>query len=110
MIHDGDKLAIGVSSERQPASFTYNEELAVLPEKFEPMAITIDLKGSIKVFSFYQSGVDYHIEETNISQIVFEARKNKPLFFLFQSERGVIHNAALKLGCKQLLLHITWMM
>lgn len=109
MIHDGDKLAIGVSGgkDSQLLLLAMKELRRFLPEKFELIAITIDLGferfDKKSLLRFYEgSGVDYHIEETNISQIVFEARKEQnPCSFCSNLKRGAIHNAALKLGCNK---------
>lgn len=109
MIHDGDKIAIGVSGgkDSQLLLLAMKELRRFLPEKFDLIAITIDL-GFDKfdresLLRFYESsGVDYHIEKTNISQIVFEARKEQnPCSFCANLKRGAIHNAALRLGCSK---------
>lgn len=109
MISDGDKLAIGVSGgkDSQLLVLAMKELQRFLPEKFELVAITIDLGfekfDKKSLLDFYESaGVDFHIEKTNISQIVFDVRKEQnPCALCANMKRGAIYNAAIKLGCNK---------
>lgn len=109
MINDGDKIAIGVSGgkDSQLLVLAMRELQRFLPEKFGLVAITIDLGfenfSRERLHGFYRSvGVDFHIEETNISQIVFDVRKEEnPCSLCSNMKRGAIYNAAVKLGCNK---------
>lgn len=109
MIKDGDKVAVGVSGgkDSQLLLIAMRELQRFLPAKFDLTAITIDLgfesfdKASLLDF-YTHSGVDFHIEETNISKVVFEARNEKnPCSLCANMKRGAIYNAAVRLGCNK---------
>ena len=92
MVQDGDKIAVGVSGgkDSQLLLLAMRELQRFLPEKFGLVAITIDLGfdkfDKESLLRFYESsGVDFHIEKTNISQIVRYKERAKPLFILCQS-------------------------
>jgi tRNA(Ile)-lysidine synthase TilS/MesJ len=109
MIHDGDKIAVGVSGGK--------DSLALLccmkalqrfyPNKFDLVALTLQtgLPGfepdTLRTF-YNDLDVEYHIEETPISKIVFEARNEKnPCSLCSNMKRGAIYNAAKRLGCNK---------
>ncbi|MCX7771955.1 MAG: tRNA 2-thiocytidine(32) synthetase TtcA [Clostridia bacterium] len=109
MIKDGDKVAVGVSGgkDSQLLLITLRELQRFLPVKFELVGITVALgfpSFDVKaLLDFYNSsGVDYHIEDTSISQVVFEARNEKnPCSLCANMKRGAIYNAAKGLGCNK---------
>lgn len=109
MISDGDKVAVGVSGgkDSQLLLIALKELRRFLPQKFDLVAITIDLGfekfNRDSLLRFYNDvGVDYHIEKTNISQVVFESREEKhPCALCSNMKRGAIYNSALKLGCNK---------
>ncbi|NLL67171.1 MAG: tRNA 2-thiocytidine(32) synthetase TtcA [Clostridiaceae bacterium] len=109
MINDGDKIAVGVSGgkDSQLLLIALNELRRFLPQKFDLVAVTIDL-GFEKfdresLLRFYNNiGVDYHIEKTNISQVVFDVRNEQnPCALCSNMKRGAFYNAAIKLGCNK---------
>lgn len=110
MIQDGDKVAIGVSGgkDSQLLVLAMKALQRFLPAKFDLVAITIDLgfEGFDResLLKFYESvGVEYHIEKTNISQIVFDARKEQnPCSLCANMKRGAMCNAAVRLGCNKI--------
>ncbi|NMA67430.1 MAG: tRNA 2-thiocytidine biosynthesis protein TtcA [Clostridiaceae bacterium] len=106
MICDGDRIAVGLSGgkDSQLLLIAMNELKKFLPVKFDLIGITIDLGFeelySQRITSFYESiGVEYHIEKTNIGQIVFDERKEEnPCSLCANMKRGAIYNTAKKLG------------
>ena len=84
LIRDGDKIAVGVSGGKDSVTLLklLAEYQKFSPEKFELIAITVDLKfkGEPTDFSPIQAlcdelGVKYYIESTDIGQIVFDIRQ-----------------------------------
>ena len=109
MINDCDKIAVGVSGgkDSQLLLIALNELRIFLPQKFDLVSVTIDL-GFEKfdresLLRFYNNiGVDYHIEKTNISQVVFDVRNEQnPCALCSNMKRGAFYNAAIKLGCNK---------
>lgn len=109
MINNGDKIAVGVSGgkDSQLLLIAIKELQRFLPEKFELIAITIDLDfekfNRASLLNFYENiGIDYHIEKTNISQVVFDVKnESNPCSLCSNMKRGAIFNAAKKLGCNK---------
>ena len=109
MISDGDKIAVGVSGgkDSQLLLLGLKQLQRFLPQKFEIVAITIDLgfenfnRDSLLRFYNY-AGVNYHIEKTYISQVVFEARNEQsPCSLCANMKRGALYSTAVKLGCNK---------
>ncbi len=109
MISDGDKIAVGVSGgkDSQLLLVALNKLRKFLPVKFDIIAITVSLGfesfdvGSL--LKLYNSlDVDYHIEDTNISCVVFNVRKEKnPCSLCSNMKRGAFYQAAKALGCNK---------
>jgi tRNA 2-thiocytidine biosynthesis protein TtcA len=106
MIKDGDRIAVGVSGgkDSQLLLVALNELRRFLPKKFDIVALTIDLgfenfDRSLLLKFYNNSGVEYHIEDTNISQIVFDVRNEQnPCALCANMKRGAAYNAAIRLG------------
>lgn len=109
MIKPGDKIAVGVSGgkDSQLLLIAMRELQRFLPVKFELIGITIALGFDTfdirSLLDFYNSSeVDFHIEDTNIAQVVFEARNEKsPCSLCSNMKRGAIYSAARSLGCNK---------
>ena len=87
------------------------------PKKFELMAITIDMKfddlgGGRKPTDYSEVEelcrrihVEYRVVPSNIATIVFDIRKeNNPCSLCAKLRRGMLHSAALELGCNKVAL------
>ena len=113
MLSPGDKVAVGVSAGKD--SLTLLCAMAELrrfyPVPFELVAITIDMgfEGGMD-FSPIQKlcdelNVPYHIVKTEISNIIFNVRKEKnPCSLCAKMRRGALHTAARELGCNTVAL------
>ena len=114
MINDGDKIAVGLSGGKD--SVTLLTGLVGLkrfyPKKFEVIAIRIDTglefdKNEEKALEDYckDLGVIYHVEKTQIAEIVFNERKEKsPCSLCANMRRGALNSTAKALGCNKVAL------
>lgn len=109
MISHGDRIAVGVSGgkDSQLLLIALSELRKFLPVKFELIGITVALGFESfdvnRLLKFYNSlDVDYHIEETQISRVVFDVRKEKnPCSLCANMKRGAFYQAAKSLGCNK---------
>lgn len=112
MIENGDKIAIGLSGGKDSVALlvALNALKNFYPKKFEIEAITVSLNLDGMDFSpMYdlckQLGINYTIENTFISQIVFDERKEKnPCSLCSKLRKGALNNVAKKLGCTRVAL------
>ncbi|MFZ7121723.1 MAG: tRNA lysidine(34) synthetase [Eubacteriaceae bacterium] len=112
MIHNGDKIAIGVSGGKDSTILltALKRYQYFSPEKFEIEAITLDMGFGNMDFTPIKSlcekiGINYTIKKTQIGPIVFEERKEKnPCALCARMKRGALHDLALELGCKKVAL------
>lgn len=112
MIEDGDFIAVGVSGGKD--SLTLLRVMAELkkfyPKKFEMCAVSIDMGYEGMDFSPIADlcgglKVGYHIEKTDIREIIFDIRKEKnPCSLCANMRRGALNEAAKKLGCRKTAL------
>ena len=117
MIKDGDKIAVGVSAGKDSLSLlcTLAELRRFYPEKFDIIAITVDMRFDEigKPAADYtpiaelceRLGVKYHIEPSDIAKIVFDVRKeSNPCSLCAKMRRGAVNDTAKKLGCNKVAL------
>ncbi len=114
LIKNGDKIAVGLSGGKD--SLTLLKLLAEYqkfsPEKFELIAITIDLsfEKQDKDFTVLKNfckelNVEYHIEHTEIGKVVFDVRKEQsPCALCAKMRRGALNSLAASLGCNKVAL------
>ena len=112
LIEDGDRIAVGISGGKD--SLVLLKALAIYskfsPQKFELVGITIDMFAGKSDFSEIKAlceelGVEYHIVNSDIYQIVFEERKEtNPCSLCAKLRRGMLNTTALSFNCNKLAL------
>lgn len=114
MINSGDKLAVGLSGGKD--SIAMLSALVGLkrfyPNPFEIVAIRIDTgigydeNEELKLKEYVESlGVQYHVQKTEIYQVVFEERKEKnPCSLCANMRRGALNQTAKNWGCNKVCL------
>lgn len=114
MIKDGDKIAVGVSGGKDSVVLLklLAEYQRFSPEKFELIAITVDLRFDGKPMDTSpiqklcdELNVKYVVESTDIGQIVFDARKEtNPCALCSKMRKGALYNCATDNGCNKVAL------
>lgn len=114
MIEDGDKIAVGLSGGKDSMALLYvlSGLRRFYPKKFELVAITVDMglgldeKEVLAVKKVCQElGVHYHIEKTQIGEVVFDVKKeSNPCSLCANMRRGALNSAAVSLGCNKVAL------
>lgn len=112
MIDDGDKIAIGLSGGKD--SITLIHTLYYLrkfyPKKFDIMAITIhpgsETFKTDKLEKMCKSlGIEYIVYNSNITDVVFNIRKEKnPCSLCANMRRGMLNSIAIENGCNKIAL------
>ncbi len=114
MIKEGDKIAVGVSGGKDSVTLLklLAEYKRFSPERFDLIAITIDLSFSQHNADFSpiqelcnSLGVEYFIEKTDIGKIVFDIRKeSNPCALCSKMRKGALNNLAKEKGCNKIAL------
>ncbi len=112
MIEDGDRIAVGISGGKDSLAL-----LSVLkamqrfyPKHYELEAITVNVGFEGMDFSPVTAfcdtiGVNYHIIDTDIAPIVFEAREEKnPCALCAKMRKGALNTLADELNCNKMAL------
>lgn len=112
LIEDGDCICVGVSGGKDSMSLlmVLNQLRTFYPKKFNIKAIIVSL--GFKDFDISpvtklcnELNVEYRVVETQISEIVFNARNEKnPCSLCANLRRGALNNAAKDLGCNAVAL------
>lgn len=111
LIENGDKIAVGLSGGKDSTLMLY--ALSVLkrtiPVKFDLQAITLDSgwDNDWSTLADYCASLDipFHLEKTNIAQVVFDIRQEKnPCSLCAKMRRGALHSIAKNLGCNKVAL------
>ncbi len=112
MIEEHDRIAVGISGGKDSIALfcTLVSLKRFYPINFEIVAITIDMGFEGMDFSpvsklCEECGVEYHIVKTEISQIIFDYRKeSNPCSLCARMRRGALHDAAKEYNCNKLAL------
>ncbi len=112
MIEENDRIAVGISGGKDSIALfcTLVALKRFYPVNFEIVGITIDMgfqgMDFTKVSEFCEElGVEYHIVKTEISQIIFDYRKeSNPCSLCARMRRGILHDTAKQLGCNKIAL------
>lgn len=109
MIRDGDNVAVGLSGGKDSMLLLYALHLyqKYAKKNYGLLAITVDLgfgNYATDVMREYADslGVPLHILSTNISEIVFDIRKEKnPCALCAKMRKGALYERAKELGCNK---------
>ena len=114
MIKDGDKIAVGVSGGKDSVTLLklLAEYQKFSPEKFDLIAITIDLNFNGKPQDYSSIAelcnnynIPYYIEQTEIAQIVFDVRKEtNPCALCSKMRKGALYNLTKQKGFNKVAL------
>ena len=111
MIKDGDKIAVGVSGGKDSLALLklLAEYRRFSPERFELIAITVDLSFDNQSHDFSkiselckELNVEYFVERTEIGQVVFNVRKEtNPCSLCSKMRKGALYSLAKQKGCNK---------
>ena len=109
MIEEGDKIAIGISGGKDSLTLLYAMSYLrrFYPRHFDIIAVTVDLGfGNLDLSRIRalcdQLEVEYHLVETEIAPIVFEARKeSNPCSLCAKMRKGALNQAVKDLQCNK---------
>ena len=114
MIQDGDRICVGVSGGKDSLVLLYGLVLLrrFIGIDYEVVGLTLDpgfngQRGDYSSVSAFckDHGVEYHIVDTEIGEIVFNVRKeSNPCSLCAHMRRGALHNEAVRLGCNKIAL------
>ncbi|MBR6007092.1 MAG: tRNA 2-thiocytidine(32) synthetase TtcA, partial [Clostridia bacterium] len=112
MIHDGDKICVGVSGGKDSLLLMYGLKLYQLfsKKKYDLCAVMLDLclveQDTAPISSFAEKiGVDFTVKKTDIGDVVFNIRKDKsPCAMCAKMRRGALNDIAVAKGCNLVAL------
>lgn len=112
MIEENDKIAIGLSGGKDSISLllALSDLQKFYPKKFDICAITVSLGFDGSDFTPMEElckkiNVDYHVIDTQIGEIIFDARKeSNPCSLCAKMRKGALNNKADELGCNKIAL------
>lgn len=110
LIEENDHIAIGISGGKDSLTLLYalSGLRKFYPKHFDISAITVDLGFGIqhldKIHALCDElAIPYHIVETNISEIVFDERKERnPCSLCAKLRKGALNTKAMELGCNKI--------
>ncbi len=114
MIKNGDKVAVGLSGGKDSVTLlaVLNELKKYLPQKFDLVAITVDLafKDNPTDYSPLEiycrdNGIPFYLVKTQIGEIVFDVRKeSNPCSLCSRMRKGALYGKAAELGVTKVAL------
>ena len=112
MIEENDKIAIGLSGGKDSISLllALSDLRKFYPKKFDICAITVSLGFDGSDFTPMEElckkiDVDYHVIDTQIGEIIFDARKeSNPCSLCAKMRKGALNNKADELVCNKIAL------
>jgi tRNA(Ile)-lysidine synthetase-like protein len=110
MIDEGDKLAVGISGGKDSLTLLYAlaELKKFYPKKFDVIAITVNLGfenfDTSDISELCRKlGVEYHVIDTEIYNIVFNIRKEtNPCSLCAKMRKGALNDVVAQLGCNKI--------
>ena len=110
MIEEGDRIAIGISGGKDSLTLLYalSHLRKFYPKHFDIVAVTVDLGwGNLDLSKIgelcKELDVEYHIEKTDIYDIVFNERKeSNPCSLCAKMRKGALNNAMKQKGCNKI--------
>ncbi len=110
LIEDNDKIAVGVSGGKDSLTLLYalHALQRFYPHPFELMAVSVDLGFENfqldPVHSLCEKlGVPFHVEKTQIAQVVFQERQEKnPCSLCAKMRKGALNQTVKKLGFQKI--------
>ena len=112
MIEDGDRIAVGVSGGKD--SLTLLLALSQLkrfyPKKFEVIGLSLNMGFEGVSFDKVKDmcegkGIEYHVKDTDIAEVVFDVRNEKnPCSLCAKMRRGGLNDFAVEMGCNKVAL------
>ncbi len=112
LVENGDKIAVGVSGGKD--SLVMLKALKDFQKfglyEYDIVAVNIDIYNANEDYSGLKKfcddlGVELHIEQTDIQNIVFNLRKeSNPCSLCAKMRRGALNSVCQKLGCNKLAL------
>ncbi len=114
MIHDGDKIAVGLSGGKDSVALLAGlaQMRCFYPAKFTIVAITVDMRfdgndTDYSVLSDFCRKIDvpFVVKRTELADIIFNIRKeSNPCSLCSKMRRGILHDAAIENGCNKVAL------
>ncbi len=114
MIADGDLVAVGLSGGKDSSALLYalSKMREFYPKKYDICAVTVDLgfagfEAQTEALARFADslGVRYHVVKTEISEIVFDAyREKNPCSLCAKMRRGALVGEARAIGANKLAL------
>ena len=110
MIEEGDRIAIGISGGKDSLTLLYalSHLRRFYPKHFDIVAVTVDLGwGNLDLSRISELcrelDVEYHIEKTDIYNVIFNERKeSNPCSLCAKMRKGALNDAMKLNGCNKI--------